>query len=185
MIWTIDPTHAHVSFAIRTLGVTTTRGRFHALRGQLAVDPQHPASSWVEAEVEAASIDTHNRLRDAHLRSAAFLAVKRYPTMVFHSTRVEQVSDQEYTVTGDLTLHGVTKLVTFAVTSAGQQTISGAPTGLSAIARVNRRDFGVGQGLLLQFAASEIATIEIGLDTVKTSAPAQEAPAVAHSPSQE
>ena len=60
MIWKIDPTHSHVSFTIRVLGVTTTKGRFNALRGQLALDEQNPASSWVEAEVEAASIDTHN-----------------------------------------------------------------------------------------------------------------------------
>jgi polyisoprenoid-binding protein YceI len=179
MIWTIDPTHAHVSFAIRVLGVTTTRGRFHALRGQLSLDEQHPASSWVEAEVDAASIDTRNRLRDAHLRSAAFLAVKQYPTMVFHSTQVEQVSGQGYKVRGNLTLHGVTKPVTFDVTSPGQQTIRGAPTGLTAQARVNRHDFGLGQGMRLQFVASEIVTLEIGLETVQTSAQAREAAALA------
>ncbi len=179
MIWTIDPTHSHVSFAIRVLGVTTTRGRFHALRGQLSLDEQHPASSRVEAEVEAASIDTRNRLRDAHLRSAAFFAVKQYPTMVFHSTHVEQVSGQDYQVRGNLTLHGVTKPVTFDVTYPGQQTIIGAPTGLTAKARVNRHDFGLGQGMGLQFVASEIATIEIGLETVQTSAQAREAAALA------
>jgi polyisoprenoid-binding protein YceI len=166
MIWNIDPAHSHVSFAIRVLGVTTTRGRFNALRGQLSLDEQNPASSWVEAEVDAASLDTRNRLRDAHLRSAAFLAVKQYPTLVFHSTHVEHVSDQDYKVTGNLTLHGVTKPVTFDVTYPGQQTIIGAPTGLTAKARVNRHDFGLGQGMGLQFAASEIATIEIGLETV-------------------
>ena len=79
MIWQIDPTHSHLSFAVRVLSVSTTRGRFHALRGHLHIDEQNPANSWVEAEVEAASIDTRNKLRDAHLRSAAFFAVKQYP----------------------------------------------------------------------------------------------------------
>src|SRR5215831_13247130 len=125
MIWKIDPTHSHVSFAIRVMGVSTTRGRFNVLRGQLSIDEQHPASSWVEAEVDAASIDTHNRLRDAHLRSAAFFAVKKYPTMVFVSTKVEHVSDQDYKVTGNLTLHGVTKPVTFDVAYHGQSTLRG------------------------------------------------------------
>jgi polyisoprenoid-binding protein YceI len=175
MIWTIDPTHSYVSFAIRVLGITTTRGRFHTLRGQLALDKQNPASSRVEAEVDAASIGTRNRLRDAHLRSAAFFAVKQYPTIVFHSTHVEQVSVQDYQVTGNLTLHGVTKPITFDVTYSGQQTIMGIPTGLTAKARVNRHDFSLGQGLILRFAASDIATIEIGLETVQTPAQAREA----------
>src|SRR5713101_7902254 len=85
MNWQIDPTHSHLSFAIRVMSVSTTRGRFHTLRGQLHLDEQNPANSWVEAEVDAASIDTHNKLRDAHLRSAAFLAVKQYPTITFRA----------------------------------------------------------------------------------------------------
>ena len=179
MIWNIDPTHSHVSFAIRVLGVTTTRGRFHALRGQLSLDEQHPASSWVEAEVDAASIDTRNRLRDAHLRSDAFFAVKQYPTIVFQSTQVEHVGGQDSKVTGNLTLHGVTKPVTFDVTSSSQQTIKGAPTDLTAKARVNRHDFGLGRGMILRFVASEVVTIEIGLETVQMSAQAREAAALA------
>ncbi len=75
MTWEIDPTHSQVSFAIRVMSVTTTRGHFNTLRGHLHIDEQNPASSWVEAEVDAASIDTHNILRDTHLRSNAFFAV--------------------------------------------------------------------------------------------------------------
>ncbi len=179
MIWKIDPTHSHVSFAIRVMGVSTTKGRFHALRGQLHIDEQNPISSWVEAEVDAASIDTHNKLRDAHLRSAAFFDVKKYPRIVFQSSNVEHVSGQDYKVTGNLTLHGVTKPVTFKVTYGGQRTIMGAPTSLIAKAKVNRHDFGLGQGMGVQFAASEIATIEIDLEAVQTSAQAQEALAIA------
>ncbi len=179
MIWNIDPTHSHVSFAIRVLGVTTTKGRFNAFRGHLSLDEQNPANSWVEAEVDAASIDTHNILRDAHLRSAAFFAVKKYPTIVFHSTHVEHVSGQDYKATGNLTLHGVTKPVTFDVTYRGQRTIMGALTGLTAKAKVNRHDFGLGQGMRVQFAASEMATIEIGLEAVQTSAQAREAAVIA------
>ena len=179
MNWKIDPTHSHVSFSIRVMGVSTTKGRFNALRGQLSIDEQNPTNSWVEAEVDAASIDTHNRLRDAHLRSAAFFAIKKYPTMVFHSTKVEQVSGQDYKVTGNLTLHGVTKPVTFDVTYRGQRTIMGAPTSLTAKAKVNRHDFGLGQGMAVQFAASEMASIEIDLEAVQISAQAREAVALA------
>jgi len=72
MSWEIDPIHSQVSFAIRVMSVTTTRGRFNRVRGHLHIDEQNPASSWVEAEVDAASINTHNILRDTHLRSTAF-----------------------------------------------------------------------------------------------------------------
>ena len=178
MICEIDPTHSHVSFTIRVLGVTTTKGRFNALRGQLALDEQNPASSWVEAEVEAASIDTHNRLRDAHLRSAAFFDVQKYPTIVFHSTNVEHVSDQDYKVRGNLTLLGVTKPFTFDVANHGQRTIMGAPASLTAKAKVNRHDFGLGKGMAVQFAASEMVSIEIDLEAVQISAQAQEAVAL-------
>ena len=179
MIWKIDPTHSQVSFSIRVMGVSTTKGRFNALRGHLSIDEQNPANSWVEAEVDAASIDTHNMLRDAHLRSAAFFAVKQYPTIVFESTNVEHVSGQDYKVTGNLTLHGVTQTVTFDVTYRGQRTRMGAPTSLTAKARINRNDFGLGQGMAVQFAASEMATIEIDLEAVQTSAQAREAVALA------
>jgi len=179
MVWQIDPTHTHVSFAIRVLGVSTTRGRFHALRGDIHIDEQNPANSWVEAEVDAANIDTHNKLRDAHLRSAAFFAVKKYPTIAFESTHVEYVNRQDYKVTGNLTLHGVTKPVTFDVTYRGQRTIMGALTSLTAKARINRHDFGLGQGMAVQFAASSMVTIEIALEAVQQAVEVREAVALA------
>jgi polyisoprenoid-binding protein YceI len=101
MIWEIDSTRSRVSFAIRVMSVTTTRGSFNALRGQLHIDEQTPANSWVEAEVDAASINTHNILRDTHLRSNAFFAVKKYSTIAFRSTRVEHIGGSAYTVTGE------------------------------------------------------------------------------------
>lgn len=78
MNWEIDSTCSRVSFAIEVMLVTTTRGRFNKLRGQLSIDEHCPASSWVEAEVDVGSIDTQNRLRDIHLHSNAFFAVKKY-----------------------------------------------------------------------------------------------------------
>ena len=175
MNWQIDPTHSHVSFAVRVLSVSTTRGRFHALRGQLSLDEQNPANSWVEAEVDAASIDTHIKLRDAHLRSAAFFAVKQYPTITFQSTRVEQVGGQGYQVIGNLTLHGVTKPITFDVAYGGQSTLMGARAGLTAKATINRNDFGVGRGAAVQLAASSMVTIEIELEAVQQAVEVREA----------
>jgi len=179
MNWQIDPTHSHLSFAIRVLSVSTTRGRFHALRGYLHIDEQNPANSWVEAEVEAASIDTHIKLRDAHLRSAAFFDVKQYPTITFQSTHVEHAGGQDYRVTGNLTLHGVTKPITFDVAYRGQSTLMGARTGLVAKATINRNDFGVGQGAAVQLIASSMVTIEIDLEAVQQAVEVREAAVIA------
>jgi len=175
MNWQIDPTHSHVSFAVRVLSVSTTRGRFHALRGHLSLDEQNPANSWVAAEVDAASIDTHIKLRDAHLRSAAFFAVKQYSTITFQSTHVEHAGGQGYKVIGNLSMHGVTKPITFDVAYRGQSTLMGARTGLTAKATINRNDFGVGRGAAVQLAASSMVTIEIELEAVQQAVEVREA----------
>jgi len=167
MIWEIDPTHSQVSFAIRVMSVTTTRGRFSTLRGRLSIDEQNPANSWVEVEVDAASINTHNILRDTHLRSAAFFAVKKYPTIAFQSTHVEHSGGSTYKVTGNLTLLGITKPITFDVAYSGQSAGSDGRTGLTARATINRNDFGLGQGMLVRFAAGKTAAIEIALVAVQ------------------
>jgi polyisoprenoid-binding protein YceI len=174
MIWEIDPTHSHVSFAIRVMSVSTTRGRFNALRGRLHIDEQNPVNSRVDAQVEAVSIDTRNVLRDTHLRSAAFFGVKKYSTIRFTSTHVEQVRGQDYQVTGNLTLHGVTKPITFDVLYRGQSSMMGRCTGLRASATINRRDFGLGQGVAVRFAASSMVNIEIDLEAVEQSVEMQE-----------
>ena len=170
MTWEIDATHSQVSFAIRVMSITTTRGRFNKVRGQLDIDEQNPASSWVEAEVDAASIDTQNRLRDIHLRSGAFFAVKKYPTIAFRSTRVEHIGGSRYTVTGNLTLLGRTKPITFEVEYSGQSTGSDMRAALTAKATINRDDFGLGQGLMVQSAAGKTATVQIALVAIQQSA---------------
>jgi polyisoprenoid-binding protein YceI len=175
MIWEIDSTHSYVSFAIRVMSVTTTRGRFHALRGQLNIDEQQPANSWVDAQVEAASIDTRNKLRDAHLRSAAFFGVKKYSTIRFTSTNVEHIDGQNYRVTGNLTLHGETRPITFDVHYRGQSSKMGVRAGLRASATINRHDFGLGQGVAVRFVASSMVTIEIDLEAVQQLVEVQEA----------
>lgn len=174
MTWKIDPIHSHVSFALRVMGVSTTRGSFHALRGQLHIDEQNPANSWVEAQVEAASIDTRNKLRDAHLRSAAFFDVKRYATITFTSTHVEHGGGQNYRVTGNLTLHGVTRPITFDVHYRGQSSMMDTRAELTAKATINRHDFSLGEGAGVRLAASAMVTIEIDVEAVQQSVERQE-----------
>lgn len=179
MIWEFDSTHSHVSFSIRVMLVSTTRGHFNAFRGHLHIDEQNPGNSWVEAEVDAASIDTHNKLRDAHLRSASFFAVKKYPTITFQSTNVEHVDGQHYKVTGNLTLHGVTKPITLDVEYRSQSKMMGVRTGLTAKAQIHRNEFGLGRGAAVQLAASELGSIEIDLTVVQKPVEVQEAMAIA------
>lgn len=157
MIWDIDPAHSQVSFALPVMRVTTTRGQFKTACGRFHIDERHPTNSWVEAEVEAASIDTHNWLRDAHLRSAAFFDVKQYPRITFQSTHIEQVDDQTYHVTGNLTLRGLTRQITFKVTYRGQQTGASGRAYLHASATLNRHDFGVSRGWMVVGALVSIA----------------------------
>jgi polyisoprenoid-binding protein YceI len=155
--------------------VSTTRGCFKTLRGRLHIDEQNPANSWVEAQVEAASIDTQNKLRDAHLRSAAFFDVKQYSTITFVSTHVEHIGGQDYKVTGNLTLRGVTRPITFDVHYYGQSSMMGVRTGLRASATINRHDFGLGQGAAVRLAASSMVSIEIELEAVQQSVEVQDA----------
>lgn len=168
MTWEIDPIHSKVSFALRVLSVTT-RGHFNKLRSHLHIEEQNLAGSWVEAEINAASIDTHNRLRDTHLRSNAFFAVKQYPTISFRSTCVEHTGAHAYNVTGDLTLLGITKPITFDVEYSGQSTGLDAQARLTARATMNRDDFGLGGGMMAQFAADKMVTVEIAVVAVRRS----------------
>jgi polyisoprenoid-binding protein YceI len=101
----------------------------------------------------------HNLLRDTHLRSGAFFAVKKYPTIAFKSTRVEHIGGTAYTVTGNLTLLGTTKPITFDVSYSGQSAGLNARAGLTARATMNRDDFGL--GMIVQSAAGKTAAVEI------------------------
>jgi polyisoprenoid-binding protein YceI len=171
MPWEIDAIHSHVAFSIRHLMVSTVRGRFNVMRGKLNIDESNPINSWVEAEVDAASVDTQNEQRDAHLRSTDFFDTEKYPTITFKSTQVEHTGGQEYKVTGDLTMHGVTKSVTFDAEYGGQSNITrmGLRAGLTARTKINRKDFGLGWGAFVeagQIALGEIVTIEIDLEAV-------------------
>src|SRR5258708_20005005 len=95
MSWEIDAIHSHVSFAVRHLMVSTVRGRFNRMRGQIHIDESQPANSWVEAEVDVATVDTQNEQRDAHLRTADFFEADTYPTITFKTTNAEAASSHD------------------------------------------------------------------------------------------
>jgi polyisoprenoid-binding protein YceI len=141
--WDIDPVHSEVSFVVRHMVVSKVRGRFNKFEGSI-VTGADPEESSVEVSIDAASIDTNQEQRDAHVRSADFLDVEHYPNLSFTSTAVRQ-SRGDYEVDGELTIRGVTKPVTLELELNGfsPDPYGGTRAGFSAKTEINRQDFGV------------------------------------------
>ena len=144
-VWTLDPAHTLVEFAAKHLMITTVKGRFVDVSGTIRMNESNPAASSVRAVIKASSIDTRTDQRDAHLKSADFLEAERYPEITFDSTAVERAGERRYRVTGNLTIHGVTKAVVLDVTDEGRtkDPWGGERAGFSATTRIDRREFGL------------------------------------------
>jgi len=146
--WQIDPNHSAAQFSVRHLGVSTVRGAFTKVSGTANYDPSDPSKTTLEATIDANSVDTRVDMRDNDLRSPNFFDVQKYPTITFKSKQVKAVGTGKLQMTGDLTIHGVTKEVVLDVDGPsapmpdpmhmGKQRI-----GASATTKVNRKDFGV------------------------------------------
>src|SRR3982750_825225 len=109
--WKIDPAHSHVEFAVKHMMITTVRGRFSEVTGDIQLDESRFTASKVDIVVNVSRIDTREPQRDTHLRSADFFDVEKFPTLTFRSTNVDGTLD-EFRLTGDLTIHGVTRPIT-------------------------------------------------------------------------
>jgi polyisoprenoid-binding protein YceI len=146
-IWTIDPANSDVAFTARLMTVGKVRGHFTRFRGELVLAAD-PLASMVTATIESDSIDTNNRRRDHHLRSADFLDVQAHPTMTYRSTGIRH-SDHGFVIDGELTLHGVTRQVplTLDVNGFTRDPYSGARAGFLATAEISRQDFGIGTSI--------------------------------------
>src|SRR5271163_2635680 len=105
----IDPAHSSAHFSVRHMMIAHVRGEFSKLSGMIVYDSESPANSSIDAEIDAASINTREPQRDAHLKSADFLDVEKFPVITFKSTRVSKVKVDELSVEGNLTIHGVTR----------------------------------------------------------------------------
>jgi polyisoprenoid-binding protein YceI len=144
--WKIDPAHSHAEFKVKHMMISNVKGSFSGVSGTLIEDTADATLSQVEATIDIGTISTGDASRDAHLKSADFFGQEQHPQMVFKSTKVEKKGEAEYAVTGDLTLHGVTKPVTFAVegpSAPGKDPWGNTRIGLSATAKINRKDFGL------------------------------------------
>jgi len=143
--YTIDPAHSTAEFKVRHMMVANVKGHFSGITGTVVFDPGAPETSRVEATIDARTIQTRDEQRDAHLKSADFLDVEKYPTITFVSKKITG-SDGEGKVTGDLTIHGVTKEVTLEVegpTPEVKDPWGNVKMGASAATKVNRKDFGL------------------------------------------
>jgi polyisoprenoid-binding protein YceI len=167
--YTFDPAHSAATFSIKHLGVSTVRGEFGKLKGTAELDRSSPRASKVDATIEAASINTREPKRDAHLRSPDFFDVAAFPTLSFKATRVETTAGGGLRLTGDLTIHGVTKSVTFDVQPLSPDTKTPFGTMIvatSATTRINRRDFGITGGAAGMMVGDEV-NITLDLELVK------------------
>lgn len=141
----IDTTHSEIGFTVRHMVFAKVRGQFKSWSATLAFDASDPSKSAVTAEIDVASIDTREDKRDGHLRSPDFFDAEKFPKMTFQSTRVAKAGDGRFTLTGALTLHGVTKEVTLDVeqTGAGKDPWGNQRLGFSAKGTLLRSEFGL------------------------------------------
>ena len=163
--WKFDPLHTQVEFSAKHLGMMTVRGHFAELTATGQIYPDQPARSTVEVTISSASIRTHNEQRDNDLRSSNFLEVGKYPTITFKSTRIEPRGADRGTLTGDLTIKGVTRPVTLNVVKYGEfnDPMMGHRIGYAAETRINRKDFDMRFEMMLdgKFVVSNEVQINI------------------------
>jgi polyisoprenoid-binding protein YceI len=170
--WQIDTAHSSAQFAVKHMMVSTVRGHFGKITGTVKYDAKAPEKSSVEATVDVNTVDTREPKRDAHLRSADFFDVEKYPVMTFKSTSVKAAGAGKLKVTGDLTMHGVTKKVTFDVegpSAAVPDGKGGYKSGASATARIKRSEFALTWNRILEAGGVSVSdevdlTIDIQLN---------------------
>ena len=164
--WTIDPDHSNIGFKVRHLMVSNVKGSFDKHTGVVEINDKDITKSKVEVSIDTRSINTNVQKRDEHLRSADFFDVARYPTMTFVSRKVAKAGTDRLKVTGDLTLHGVTRQVVLDVegpTAESKDPWGNIRKGATATTVINRKDFG-----LVWNTALETGGVAVGDDVTIT-----------------
>ncbi len=144
--WNLDPVHSVAEFKVKHMMISNVKGQFTGISGTLTLDENDTTNSAVEVSIDAASINTREAQRDAHLKSADFFDVEQFPALTFKSTNVKRTGDDELAVTGELTIHGVTHPVVFNVegpTAPGKDPWGNTRVGVSAVTKISRKDFGL------------------------------------------
>lgn len=165
--WAIDPTHSSIDFSVKHMMIANVKGSFHKFEATVEADPQDLTTASIEFTVDVTSIDTRNADRDAHLRSPDFFDAEKYPSITFKSTGITAKDDGEYDVTGDLTIHGVTRPETFLVTfeGAGKDPWGNEKAGFSGKGKIKRSDYGLTYNAVLEAGGVLIGDdIKISID---------------------
>lgn len=163
--WAVDTAHSEVEFSVKHMMIAKVKGAFNNFTASIEADPSDLTTADIEFNVDVTSIDTRNSDRDAHLKSADFFDAEQYPSLTFKSTKIVKKDDDEYDITGDLTIRGTTRQETFYVTFEGQgkDPWGNEKVGFSAEGKINRSDYG-----LTWNAALETGGVLVG-DQIKIS----------------
>lgn len=162
--WVIDPTHSEVQFKVKHLVISTVTGSFKSFEGSLQTEGNSFDGASIQFTADVNSIDTNMEQRDGHLKSADFFDAENFPTLSFVSTSFVQKGDEDFTLTGDLTLRGVTKSVTLAVSYGGQMVdfYGNTKAGFELNGKINRKDFGLNWGAVTE-AGGVVVSDEVKL----------------------
>jgi polyisoprenoid-binding protein YceI len=171
--WRFDPEHTRIGFSAKHAMITTVRGAFNDVDGVIDLDAENLTESRVTVRLKAASVDTRNEKRDAHLRSPDFFDVETYPEIVFVSSTVDEVEEGNFMVVGDLTIRDITKQVAIPIELLGvnRDPMGNLRAGFEATRRLNRRDYGLEWNLPLDTGGvlvSEKVTLEFEISAIKT-----------------
>lgn len=166
--YAVDPVHSSISFGISHAGISDIHGRFNDFSGTFVIDKDDPSKSSFALDIKVASVDTNNAKRDEHLRAPDYFNAKQFPSLSFKSTKVK-ATDAGYEVTGDLTLHGVTKPVTLKLKGGHKVVeIRGTPkVGVTSSVTIKRSEFGMKTEL---GALGDDVHIIVGLEAAKETA---------------
>lgn len=175
MTHNIDASHSLIEFSVKHMMVTTVKGRFTKFSGDIEINESTPANSKVDVTIDVASITTGDEKRDGHLRTADFFEPEKYPAITFTSKQVAPLGGEKYRVTGDLTLHGVTRELSFDITREGvTKSMQGAELqGFSGALTINRKDFGLEWNVALEsggWLVSDEVKIAVEAEVVEAAA---------------
>jgi polyisoprenoid-binding protein YceI len=175
MTYNIDPQHSAARFKVRHMMIANVKGEFDKVSGTVEYDPSNPTASKVEVSVDVASISTRETDRDNHLKSADFFDVAKFPDITFKSTGVVPTGDGEYEVTGDLTIHGVTKPVALKVESLTEEIKDPwgfMRRGATATTHISRAEFGMHFNMVMDAGGVMVGDkVDITLDLEMTRKP--------------